>query len=242
MTVENGSEEGVVVRGGIGPEQPCPYRPGLLWRNEIILPEGDLGAEVHELLFDLGFRRSGQAFFRPACADCRSCRSLRIATPAFRRSKSQRRVWNRNQDLAVEVAELRADEEMLALLFRYLEARHRGWIEHERDEIAGSLFDDPPANARALLLRLEGRLVGVGIVSLTPNLLSSDYFYFEPDLGERSLGTFSMLWEIDWARRDRRRWYHPGFWVADCPAMSYKARLRPAQILDPDRGWIALVR
>ncbi len=239
MTEDHRHEEEFVLRSGLGPPMPCPYLPGLEWRNEILLPENGLAAAIHEQLFEAGYRRVGQAFFRPVCAECRACRSLRISTSAFRRSKSQRRIWNRNRDLDVKIEALVADSEKEDLLFRYLERRHEGWETEERDEIGDSLFHDPPANCRAVVLREAGRLVGVGIVSITPNVLSSDYFFFDPADEPRSPGTFSMLWEIDHARRNGLRWYHPGFFVAGCPAMSYKARLRPAEILGRDGVWRA---
>ena len=31
---------------------PCPYRDGLEWRNEVLLPEKGFNAEIHEMLFD----------------------------------------------------------------------------------------------------------------------------------------------------------------------------------------------
>jgi arginine-tRNA-protein transferase len=60
--------------------------------------------------------------------------------------------------------------------------------------------------------------------------------YFEPNLSDRSLGTFSALWEIDYCRRNALAYYYLGYYVPGSRTMAYKARFRPGEILDVTAG------
>ena len=70
-----------------------------------------------------------------------------------------------------------------------------------------------------------------------PQSLSSVYFYFDPEQAGRRLGTFSALWEIEWAREMNIPHYYLGYWVAGCGAMEYKASFRPCEALGTDGVW-----
>ncbi len=82
-----------------------------------------------------------------------------------------------------------------------------------------------------------GSLLGVGICDVCAESLSSVYFYFDPDEARRSLGTFSAMWEIEWARRNSIPHYYLGYWVKACGAMEYKANFKPFELLGTDGVW-----
>ncbi len=84
---------------------------------------------------------------------------------------------------------------------------------------------------------LDETLVGVGIVDVCPRSLSTVYFYFDPAHGRRSLGVFSTLWEICYARRHGLAYYYLGYYIRDARTMNYKTRFRPNQRLGPDGTW-----
>ena len=80
----------------------CPYLPGetasLTYR--ILL---GLQASDYEAMLSRGWRRFGCEFFRPACAACAECRSLRLKLQDFKPSRSQRRTLKANGDIEVVV-------------------------------------------------------------------------------------------------------------------------------------------
>jgi len=78
---------------------------------------------------------------------------------------------------------------------------------------------------------VKGKLVGVSWLDYLPNSLSSVYFAFEPEEAKRSLGTFSVLKEIEIARMSGREFYYLGFYVPGSPKMSYKGRFKPHELL-----------
>ena len=74
------------------------------------------------------------------------------------------------------------------------------------------------------------RLLAVAVVDRLEQSLSAVYTFFDPDLPARSLGTYAILWEIEEARRLNLRWLYLGYWIRECPKMSYKGRFRPMEI------------
>lgn len=222
--------------GGMTGEEPCPYLEGRRWRNLVVALEDDSDGALYEQLLDAGFRRTGLHAFRPACAACSECRSLRIDVEAYRPSRSHRRASNRNADIVVDVGPPDYTEEKRDLLERFLDARHAGPMTADEDATRQAMFRSA-VPSREMTYRLDGRLVALGIIDVTPNIVSSLYFYFDPDESRRSLGIFSMLTEIELARANGRRWYHPGYYVEGCSAMEYKVRFGPAELLTEGRGW-----
>jgi len=80
--------------------------------------------------------------------------------------------------------------------------------------------------------RNDGRLIGVGIVDVMNEGLSSAYFYHDPEWRTLSPGTFSILTEIEWAKARSLRYSYLGYWIHENQSMNYKARFTPHEILD----------
>ena len=103
---------------------PCPYLPDRFERKVFAhLPLGD-GAAINDALTQVGFRRSQNIAYRPACEGCDACVSARIPATDYPFSRSERRVVERNRDLVCNLVEAEATMEQFDLLRRYLLARH----------------------------------------------------------------------------------------------------------------------
>jgi arginine-tRNA-protein transferase len=197
--------------------------------------------EEQEALLERGWRRFGAQYFRPVCGACRECVSLRVPVATFHPSKSQRRAWRKCEHLRVSVRAPVADEERLALYRTWHAFREgeRGWQPSpmDLDEYART-FCLPHVGAQEIDYFEGSRLVGVGFVDETPNALSSIYFFYHPDLRERSIGVASVLFEIEWARQRGRAHLYLGYRIAGCPSTAYKSQYRPHELLisRPDFG------
>lgn len=212
----------------LGEPSPCPYLPGRSFVPEYFLATGLTAAELAELLV-AGWRKFGSYFFRPVCPDCRQCIPLRVATKRFTPSASQRRILRRNADLQVQCNPLCPSEAGFALY----QAHHRERFGQESD-IEGFVasFYQPSAPGLQLELRLEGELVGLGILDLANDGLSSVYFCFDPRHSRRNLGTFGALQELALARQLGLPWYYLGYFVPGSARMAYKDHFRPRQHYD----------
>ncbi len=219
----------------LGEPHPCSYLPNRSARELIVLGLVTDPDTVAYLL-ERGFRRSGNLFYRPGCRDCAACVPIRVPVRDFTPSRSQRRVLRRNADLTVVAAEPSADDEHWDLFLRYQHHQHGGQMIRERDQFEASFG---PASIVSLELdfRLAGRLVGSGLVDVSPDGLSSVYFYFDPAEARRSLGVFSALCEIEHCRRLGLPHWYLGYWIAGCRKMEYKTRFRPCELRDADGDW-----
>lgn len=226
-------------RGGLTADEPCPYLPDRSWRSLIVDAGPLFSRPVHEFFLEQGFRRMGQFVYRPVCVACRECRPLRIDVTRFQPNRSQRRTSTRNSDVRVEIVEAEYNDERRDLLARYLDARHEGPMTAQEGPMRQFMYDTP-GDTVVMDYRIDGRLVGSGIVDILESVVSSIYFFFEPEESRRSLGIYSMLCEIELARHSGRRWFHPGFYISQCAAMNYKSLFRPCEVLGDDGVWRAL--
>ncbi|WWD00610.1 hypothetical protein V866_007545 [Kwoniella sp. B9012] len=90
-----------------------------------------------------------------------------------------------------------------------------------------------------LLYKLDSQLIGISVIDILPNCVSSVYFIWHPDWAWASLGKLSALYEISLARRMREKgaqgmeWVYMGYWIPDCQKMKYKSEYSPSELLDP---------
>ena len=62
--------------------------------------------------------------------------------------------------------------------------------------------------------------------------ISSIYFYYDTDYMEYSLGKLSLYNQILYARESKLKWIYLGYYVKDCPSLSYKDHYKPYLTLD----------
>ncbi len=137
----------------------------------------------------------------------------------------------RNRDVEIEETSISFDVEVFALYRRYNVYKHEKEELSIQEEGFRRFLCSSPLDTRMLRYLANGKLVGVSWLDYLPNSLSSVYFAFEPEEAKRSLGTFSVLKEIEIARNLHKDYYYLGFYVPGSPKMSYKARFKPHEIL-----------
>ena len=209
---------------------PCPYLP----QRQMVLSAGLLPAATprqFDLLLAHGYRRSGKMIYRPACDGCRQCIPIRVPLP-YRPSRSQRRTLRRvGESLKAEIFPPR-----LVPAHIELNNRHAAWVsadnKHCSEQDYTLAFVETCVQTRTIEYRLGGRLVGLSTVDVGQDTVSSVYFCWEPDLARLSLGTLSVLWEMDWAAKMGKHYYYLGYWVQHCSKMAYKKRFSPFELFD----------
>jgi len=209
---------------------PCSYLPEHTATTLFIDPRYSLDKDRYGHFTRLGFRRSGDLIYRPHCANCQACVPVRVPVGSFTPSRGQRRVWRRNQDLAVTTHEPGFRREHFNLYLRYQRARHAG----------GGMDDPDPQKYLDFLisrqletvfleLRLRQQLLGVAIIDQLPDGLSAVYTFFDPDEARRGLGVFAVLWEVAFAREQRLPYVYLGYWIGQSPKMAYKRDFQPLE-------------
>src|SRR5438094_747253 len=112
----------------ISPEEACAYLPGLCAAQEYQILMDVTAADVQAML-ERGWRRFGPVYFRPACAGCMACVSLRVPVADFAPSKSQRRAAGRRGMFQIKVSPPVCDPSRLGLYAAWHRERERarGW-------------------------------------------------------------------------------------------------------------------
>ena len=77
----------------------------------------------------------------------------------------------------------------------------------------------------------------VCIIDCLDNALSAVYTFFDPDVPKLSLGTFGILSEIEYARRNGLSYVYLGYWLPGYSGMDYKTRFQPMDIFW-ENGWM----
>lgn len=218
-------------------EHRCGYFADRLARNIVLDPDNPELGSAYANALAAGFRRSAGHLYRPRCAGCQACIATRLPVACFAPDRSQKRCWQRNADLAIDVEPARFDEELYRLYRRYLEARHPDAvaIQGEPDDLR-ALFDTPWANSHVLCIRRGEQLLAAAVTDRLTTGLSAVYTFFDPNEQRRSLGVFAVLAQIDWARRENLPYLFLGFWIDGHPKMGYKSRFQPLQ-MQQDRDW-----
>ncbi len=216
--------------------EPCPYLPGEVACMPLYLPSRYLdGAEIDQL-WERGYRRSGQFFYRTQCGLCRACQAIRIPVHRFRASRSQRRTWNRGgREIEVRLAAPQVDPERVALMNKHRRARG---LDHDHKDLAAADYEaflvHRTCDATEFSYWYRGRLIGAGILDVGVLSCSAVYTYFDPEHAWLSPGTFSILAQIEYCRRSGVQWLYLGYYIGANPHMNYKTRFRPFQLLIDD--------
>ena len=223
---------------------PCPYLPGRQERKVFTELGGPHAGELNDALGRIGFRRSQSVAYRPSCAGCSACVSVRVVTNEFAPNASQRKLIRRNDDLEVTACRAWATDEQFQLLRRYLAVRHPGGGMAGMDEgDYADMVEQSPVNSFIVEYReptrngVRGRLIGACLTDQQADGLSMIYSFFEADdAGRRGLGNVIIMDHILRARAVGLGYVYLGYWIEGSARMAYKTRFRPIERLGPN-GW-----
>jgi arginine-tRNA-protein transferase len=227
---------------------PCPYLDGQFERKVFTHLVGDKAPEMNDLLTQGGFRRSQNIAYRPACETCRACVSVRILAQEFSPSRNMRRVMQHNSDLVGTMHDAEPSTEQYSLFRTYLDARHRrGGMSDMTVLDYAMMVEDTHVDTKVIEYRRrgpdtfmsgkgQGELIAVALTDRMADGLSMVYSYFDPELADRSLGTFMILDHIERTRTMGLPHVYLGYWVNGSPKMDYKIRFMPQEHLGP-KGW-----
>jgi arginine-tRNA-protein transferase len=208
----------------------CPYRDNQVARLPLRVPLRPLRPADFDQMLAEGDRRTGRMLYRTACPSCTACHPLRVPVQRFEATRSQKRVWKKNEDLELRISKPALTRDRLRMYNRHkLERGLSSSGEPLTAESYRAWLMDTCVDTREFQYLFEDKLIGVTIVDLGGRAASSVYHYFDPDYDSRSLGVYSALRELEWCKQQGLDWYYFGFYVQDCSHLRYKANYYPHQ-------------
>ncbi len=210
----------------------CSYLEGQEATTLFVDPRQRISTDLYTELSLMGFRRSGDHVYRPHCGTCKACIPSRIAINDFALSKSQRRVVRRNRDLAVTLTNDVFDDEAYTLYKRYIKANHSDGDMYPPDrEQYESFLNNGLGCSQYYRLYENNKLVCITVADVMLDGFAAIYTFYEPELHQRSLGTYAVLLQIKEAGNQGLPYVYLGYWIENCKKMSYKTRFAPLEFL-----------
>jgi len=183
-----------------------------------------------------GWRRFGKYYFHPVCNGCNECKSIRINAKEYIYTKSQKKSIKRNSDTDIIVQKPTITQAHIDLYNKYHSYKQSKdkWkfntIAHR--EYNENFVEGAQSFGKEVLYVRDEKLVGVDLIDILDDGISSIYFYYDPDYSRLSLGTYSLLYQINLANILDLKWVYLGYWVDGCKAFAYKPKFQPQELLD----------
>lgn len=225
--------QSVSLNVGITRTFPCSYLPDQKERLLMLVEPQKNARHLYPVLLTNGFRRSGDNVYRPYCPHCQSCQSLRIPVKLFKKSRSQKRLLNKNRGFRI-VINRKPQSIYFKLYQRYINKVHPD----------GSMF---PASIKqyqefmqsswnsALFIEIydQDKLISVSVTDQVKDphskAWSAFYCFYDPDYRAYSLGKYAVLTQLALAKEFDIDWLYLGYYIEKCQKMSYKTQFNPHQ-------------
>ena len=210
------------------PEHDCSYLPGQQASTIFADPKVSIDKDLYSQLSYLGFRRSGQHYYRPNCEKCQACTPIRVDAGHFQRSRSQKRIWKKNSSLKGKMLPAGFHEDHYLLYEKYILSRHAdGDMYPPSREQYRSFLVDGHDTTQFIEFSEGNQLLCIAVCDQLNDGLSAIYTFFDPDIAERSLGTYAILWQLEEAKSQNLNYLYLGYFIKECKKMAYKTKFSP---------------
>ena len=196
----------------------------------------DISEVEFEYLLAHGMRHFGDYYFRPRCLDCYRCIPIRVRTDDFKMTRRQERALKSCHKVRVEIGAPRYTDEKFDL-----------YIGHKKKFCA--LQDDVEDEKNFRLsfyvntsfgiefeYYIDENLIGIALGDHTSNTFSAIYTFYDTDYSKLSLGTFSILKQLEFCRQRGIKFFYLGYYIGDNRSLKYKGDFRPNEIY-VDHSW-----
>lgn len=231
-----------------------------LYLTELVdesIPMQALHPEVFDDYLEDGWRLLGYTMVRHNYSVCRNqfCLTipLRIRLSGFTFSKSQRQLLRRNAGLKVNYRAISIGEQQEALFTKHSIRFGERRPAHLASFLGPNAHREPVTGMEFSIQQQDGPILAYSYVHIGHQSFSGTYCFFDPDFGNLSLGTYTMLIEIEKARQLGKKYYYHGYCYNVPSQFDYKLNFNNLEALDwksgawnqvprlPVRRWIDLV-
>lgn len=190
--------------------------------------------DISEIEFDYllshGMRHFGDYFFRPRCKDCHRCIPIRVRVPDFKITRSQRRALNASKEVRVKIGPPEFSMEKFDLYLEH-KKRFKALVDDVEDQknFRMSFYTQSPFGIE-FEYYLGDKLIGVALGDKTKNAFSAIYTFYSKDAENMSLGTFSVIKQLNFCQDNYIRYFYLGYYIPENQSLRYKANFRPNEV------------
>jgi len=190
----------------------------------------DISEIEFEYLLAHGMRHFGDYFFRPRCRDCHQCIPIRMRIDGFHMNRSQRRALRRCQDIEVQIGTPRFSREKFRMYLEHKDRFHSLQDDVEDEQNFRLSFYVNTQYGIEFEYYMDGNLVGVALGDYTEKTFSAIYTFYTAAAAKKSLGTYSVLKQIEFSRLKGIRYFYLGYYIAGNSSLNYKSNFRPSEV------------
>lgn len=213
-------------------EHECSYLPDRQANSLFVDPEKKMTADIYSELIQQGFRRSGSYVYTPYCKKCHDCIPVRLDVRKFALSRSQKRCKNKNKRIIVNAQKPEYNEAHYQMYADYVSSRHPGggMDDHDHKKYLDFLTSQW-SDTTFFEFKENNKAIAIAVTDHVTDGLSAVYTFFDSsqEYQQRSLGVFSILWQVEEAQRLGLHWLYLGYWIKDCNKMNYKDNYQPLE-------------
>lgn len=213
-------------------EHSCAYLENRTANLPLILCKQVVSTKATDDALAAGLRRAGVFLYYTACDGCQACEPVRLNVNAFQWTRSWKRVLNRgNRQLTTQLTSTQLTKENLQLFNRHRSERNLGenGTTYDYEDYESFLGESCFEQTQELRFYLDGQLVGVSVIDCGDSSISAVYTYFDPDFSKLSIGTYSILKQIELCSSTNRTYLYLGMYVKENQHLNYKAKYLPQQ-------------
>lgn len=223
---------------GLTKDFECNYLPGQKERLLVAVDPSLQNSEGYDWLMSQGFRRSGDQIYRPHCKNCQACESVRVMINEYSPSKSQKRLLKKNQRFVIKTS-TQPQESYYPLYERYINTLHKdGSMYPATFEQYKSFLTCNITEQLFIEVWDQDILINVAVTDVLSDGLSAVYTFYNPDYRKASIGIYSILMQLDIAKKMQKAFLYLGYQIDDCQKMNYKNKYYPYQRLSNNTWYI----
>ncbi|MEK9771296.1 MAG: arginyltransferase [Nitrosomonadales bacterium] len=188
--------------------------------------------EVSNLISN-GFRRSGIHIYKPDCKSCNKCIPIRVDVTNFRPNRTQKRIIKRYQYLDISLDQLEFSDEDFLLYDQYQKIKHNEFTDSDknnRNDYINYLLTSN-TETKKITFKHQSKLKIITILDIFDNSISAVYTFYDVKSNQESYGTYSILWLIEWAKKNKIKHIYLGYWINESVKMRYKTNFKPFELL-----------
>lgn len=213
----------------------CSYLPNRQANSIFVDSKTPPNWQQYCQLSHLGFRRSGNHYYRPQCPSCDACKSCRIRVFGINlNSKRFKRILAKSNNLQITLSPATYSPEHYDLYHKYISVRHQDGdmypptVEQYKSFIVGAA----PYNKIMEVRDQDHKLISCTAIDFLDDGISAVYTYYDPAIEKISPGTLAVLLLCKMAKNNLLDYLYLGYWVKNSQKMHYKAQYRPLEIFN----------